>query len=60
MNPTTNPPETSPPYGRQDLSSEYYYMRSYQDFINMINKTLLTLSSQLPLPGGVLSHYNPW
>jgi hypothetical protein len=52
-------PLPSPPYGKQDLSSEYYYVRSYQDFINMINKTLLTLSSQLPLPGGVLSHYNP-
>ena len=52
-------PLPSPPYGRQDLSSEYYYMRSYQDFINMINKTLLALSAQLPLPNGVLSHYNP-
>ena len=42
-------PLPSPPYGRQDLSSEYYHMRSYQDFINMINETLLALSAQLPL-----------
>ena len=34
-------------------------MRSYQDFINMINETLSALSAQLPPPSGVLSHYNP-
>ena len=35
----TTAPLPSPPYGRQDLSSEYYYVRSYQDFIIMINAT---------------------
>ena len=52
-------PLPSPPYGKQDLSSEYYYVRSYQDFINMINNSLADLSRLLPIPDGVLSHYNP-
>ena len=60
MNLTTEPLLLpSPPNGKQDLSSEYYHVRSYQDFINMINKTLMDLFRQLPFPAGYLSHYNP-
>jgi hypothetical protein len=41
-------PKPRPPNGEQDLSSEYYHMRSYTDFINMINITLRDLYIQLP------------
>ena len=41
-------PLPRPPNGEQDLSSEYYHMRSYTDFINMINITLRDLYVQLP------------
>ena len=41
-------PKPRPPNGEQDLSSEYYHMRSYTDFINMINTALRDLYIQLP------------
>jgi len=41
-------PLPRPPDRIQDLSSEYYHMRSYTDFINMINITLRDLYIQLP------------
>jgi len=45
-----------PPSGVQDTSSEYYHLHSYKSFINMINTTLRSLYSLLPL---VIGHYNP-
>ena len=51
-------PLPAPPYGKQDLSSEYYYVRSYYDFIDMINTTLSELYNLLP--GSAPSiHFNP-
>jgi len=46
----------NPPSGVQDTSSEYYHLHSYKSFINMINTTLRSLYSLLPL---VIGHYNP-
>ena len=45
-----------PPVGVQDTSSEYYYLHSYKSFVNMINTTLRSLYSSLPL---VIGHYSP-
>ena len=51
-------PFPAAPYGKQDLSSEYYYVRSYYDFIDMINTTLSELYDLLP--GSAPSiHFNP-
>jgi hypothetical protein len=50
-------PPTGP--GGQDLSSEYYYVRSYQDFINMINKSLYYMDASLPAPAPGVERYNP-
>ena len=47
----TTIPLPNVPYGSQDLSSEYYYVHSYSDFIIMINTTLLHLWSLLEPPG---------
>ena len=46
----------APPSGVQDMSSEYYYIHSYKSFINMINTTLRSLYTSLPLVAG---HFNP-
>ena len=50
-----------PPTGQggQDLNSEYYYVRSYQDFINMINKSLYYMDASLPAPAPGVIRYNP-
>lgn len=48
-------PLPRPPVVEQDLTSEYYYVRNYSDFIDMINTTLSTLFVNIMAIG----HYNP-
>ena len=50
-------PPTGP--GGQDMRSEYYYVRSYQDFINMINTTLLNLYRKIIMNTGGVTRFNP-
>ena len=57
---TGRSPSPQPPYGKQDLSSEYYYVRSYQDFINMINATLAVLWYSLEAPGVLMPSNIPY
>jgi hypothetical protein len=49
--PNNTSPVPGPPLTRQDISTSYYYVHSYQDFANMINATMKslwnTLSSQV-------------
>ena len=54
-------PLPQPPTGPegQDLRGEYYYVRSYQDFINMINLTLMNLYNRIIVPTGGVTRYNP-
>jgi hypothetical protein len=56
--PNNNQPVPGPPTTKQDLSTSYYYVQSYQDFVNMINATIKTLWSNLiAAEGGEHSPY---
>jgi hypothetical protein len=39
-------PTPQPPQSRQDLSTDYYYVNSYQQFVQMINRALKTCHDQ--------------
>jgi hypothetical protein len=56
-------PQPQPPLTFQDLSSEYYYIYSYQQWAKMLNTTLVScfnnLNAQVIGAGGVLPTTNP-
>ena len=41
------------------MRGEYYYVRGYQDFINMINTTLLNLYRKITVNTGGVTRFNP-
>jgi hypothetical protein len=55
-NPLPNAPITS-----QDVSTEYYYVYTYDHWVNLINKTILAIFNNIKAArGGVLDGYPPF